>query len=704
MLEKLTKQKKLDKAKGLFLDAVHSDAHWQREALEDFNFRDGFQWTEQEKQVLEEEMRPVLTFNLTKSSIDLIMGMNEDNRIKFRCNPVDPTDAFLCEVINDVVDWIYEQNDFEEEEDAALESAAICGRGYVAVDFVPDPDRFGDVQLTQVFVPVHEVHYDPASRRPNWEDAGYVCWDRWISREDFKIKFPKFPASRIDDLIESGRSAGFYTGTTMPSDIFEEVIDREADELYDYSKPLDLNFYDRSKNMVRIVHMEYWETYKRFYAFNPETGGWQEFDGKDLKDVKAAHLDQFGEELTYETVNDKKVKWLQFIGDDILYDADSPLPFKGFSIVPMFAYKDASRRTKNCYGLVRLMKDPQKEVNKRWSQALNMLNQQVQPGIYAETDAFVDTRQAEISMKEAGAITWTNSGALASGKIKERTVPVFPNAPMQMEQFSQDIMKKITGINPDLLGQDRGRQEPGVVIRLRQQQGITLLKPLFKSLNRMKKDLFKRTVSIVMEFMPDEQLMRILGQGERYTIDPETGVLTDTMSGMQATIRDIHNIEYNIKSEESPGNMTKRMLELTSFLEMMQAGLPVDPKIIIDKTDLPASDKARWIQYIEQQEQGQMEAAQQAAEEESEFRDREIAVDEQSNLMEFVADMAKIRHMNEKDDKKMAMDAVKTRQNEMQANKDMIMQIMQMAQQYKIAKESAKNGSAEGQKAGPNKT
>jgi hypothetical protein len=137
MLEQLNKKKKLERAKKLFSDAQGSDTNWQAEAVKMFNFRDGNQWTSEERQVLEQEMRPVLTFNLTKSQVDLIMGMNEDNRVKYRATPMEETDAFLAEVLNNLVDWVNEQNEFEQEEDGALESATICGRGYVGIDFNP---------------------------------------------------------------------------------------------------------------------------------------------------------------------------------------------------------------------------------------------------------------------------------------------------------------------------------------------------------------------------------------------------------------------------------------------------------------------------------------------------------------------------------------------------------------------------------------
>jgi hypothetical protein len=309
-----------------------------------------------------------------------------------------------------------------------------------------------------------------------------------------------------------------------------------------------------------VIHCEYWTPYKRGFAFNPKSGEWIEFDFKMLKDIKKEYETEFGQAFVYETLMDKKVYWLQFTGADILFDDISPLPYDGFSIVPLFVFMDASRRTANHYGIVRLLKDPQKEVNKRWSQTLNMLNQQVQTGVFAETDAFVNQQQAEQSMKEPGTITWLNSGALNSGKVKTREVPKFPDAPMQLEQYSQDIMKKISGINPDLLGQDRGRQEPGVVIRLRQQQGITLLKPLFRSVNNMKKELFKRQLSIIMAYMPDQQILRILGGNERYKIDAQTGTIIDQMTQSQTPLRDVRNLEYNIIGEEAPGNMSSQFL------------------------------------------------------------------------------------------------------------------------------------------------
>ncbi len=435
--------------------------------------------------------------------------------------------------------------------------------------------------------------------------------------------------------------------------------------------------------MIRVIHMEYWEVFDRYYVWNPQAKIFEEAPEKPNDEVKAAFLQEFGEEMTIEVVKDKKIKWMHFTGDHILLDADSPLPYPGFSIVPMFAFTDVSKRTMNHFGIVKGMIDPQKEVNKRWSQALNMLNNQVQPGVFAEVDAFVDEAQAMQSMKESGGITYLNAGALTSGKIQERNLPTFPNAPMQMEQYSQDIMRKITGINPDLLGQDRGRQEPGVVIRLRQQQGVTLLKPLFRNFNLMKKAVFKRMLAIICEYMPDDQILRILGEADRYQLDKQRGIIQDKMTGQTAELRNVRDLIYNIKAEQAPGNMTQRMMELSTLMEMMQAGFPVDPLHVIDKLELPASEKARWEEYISQQQQSQAEEAEKQFQAQMGIEQGKLQLQDEKNKLDMILGMAKIDQMENKDDKKLAVDISRLDLDQKKAVADFALGLIQALSQQK---------------------
>jgi hypothetical protein len=255
---------------------------------------------------------------------------------------------------------------------------------------------------------------------------------------------------------------------------------------------------------------------------------------------------------------------------------------------------------------------------------------------------------------------------------------------MQMEEYSQQILRKITGINPDLLGQDRGRQEPGVVIRLRQQQGVTLLKPLFRNLNNMKKGIFQRLISIICEYMPDEQILRILGGNERYQIDQQAGIIIDNATGLQAEIRNVRDLEYNTKSEESPGNLSKRMLELQALMEMMQAGMPVDPTQVIEKMELPETQKLRWLEYIQGQQESQQKAQEEQMQAQMQVEMGKIKVQDDKNVLDFILGSAKIDQMEAKDDKKMVLDVARLDQEKRIKLAEFAIQLIQALNQAKM--------------------
>jgi hypothetical protein len=613
--KKISKHLMLKRALELARSAADGSRDWQRMAQEDFLFRDGEQWPAGEKQQLEDDRRPVLTFNVTKSSIDLVRGLNDDSKVRYRATPVEGSDELLVEIINKLIYWSYEANDWDKAEDDAFETAAICGRGWVGIDFGPNPKQYGEIVIDQSDVSIREVHIDPASRRKNLKDASYICWEKWYTPEDYRSKHPK---SKIDpdDLFDLGYIP-FEVGVEA-----QALSDPEPELEYDdsdYDKELDDEYYDRNKRMLRVIHMEYWKNVDREWVQDPKTREWTELSDSGFASKKDWEMwfNATFPEVTrssdhYVKIVDKEIWWLQFAGHEILYNGKAPIPYDGFSLVPCIAYTDLSHRTANHYGIVRLMKDAQREINKRWSQTLNLINNQVQPGLYAETDAFVDQDQAEDAIKTPGSVAYLEPGALNKGKIKERTVPAFPNATFNMEEQAQVMLRRITGINPDLLGQDRGRQEPGVVVKMRQQQGLVILRPLFNAFKHMKRELFKRQAAIILKWMPVRQMKLILGKDSYIFTQNEKGdtLVMNHDKTRAANLSDIRNVKYNIDLEETSDSMTQRMFELAAMTEMQTAGIPADPSVMISKMDLPVSEKDRWIQFVQQQQKAAANAAQ----------------------------------------------------------------------------------------------
>jgi hypothetical protein len=616
--DKLKPGEKLAKARADLELSVGADEAFQKAAQEDFAFHAGHQYTREEISKLEKQGRPVLVFNLCRSAVDLVTGVYDQNRVDAKAQPTETSDAFLADLLNTLRDKCRQIENAEAQEDEALEDMTICGRGFTAVDFYPDAKHPGEIRIPVYEIPTHEIRLDPAGREDDLSDHRFIFWDKWLSINDFAIQYPH-KVKEIEKIFsDPGNLGDLATLSTDPGDVWS------VDTSSDYTASLEGSFYDVEKGLVRVIHMEYWANYTRYYGIHPKTGKLEEFEKKNLKILK-----QMIPGFEFQAAQDRKVRWFQFTGRTVLFDEDSPIPFEGFSICPCFCYKDKSGKLITHFGVVRGMKDPQREVNKRWSQMLNLLMAQTQGGRFAEIDAPLDKVQWEESINETGETTWLNPDALGKGKIQEKPLPQLPVAAMQIQDAAQEMLKKISGINPDLLGMDRGRQEPGVVVKLRQQQGLTLLSKLFKAYKMMKKGVAERMHSIICAYMPESQMQRILGTG-RYVFQGD--MIIDQEKGLQAPIRALRDLKYNIEIEESAANMSRTMAQLAIFMDMMAKGFPTDPNVVIDRLDLPETDKIEWKQYIQQSQESQAQAAQ--AEQEMKAQELQLKAQEMQGRMQ----------------------------------------------------------------------
>jgi hypothetical protein len=91
------------------------------------------------------------------------------------------------------------------------------------------------------------------------------------------------------------------------------------------------------------------------------------------------------------------------------------------------------------------------------------------------------------------------------------------------------------------------------------------------------------------------------------------------------------------------------------------------------------------MEYIQQQQQSQAEQQEQEVAAEMQFRDREIAVKEQQNQLDFIVDMTKINQMSEKDDKKMAQDFAELSMDDKHAVMDFIIELIKIANEERVA-------------------
>ena len=165
-----------------------------------------------------------------------------------------------------------------------------------------------------------------------------------------------------------------------------------------------------------------------------------------------------------------------------------------------------------------------------------------------------------------------------------------------------------------------------------------------------------------------------------------------------ANIRDVRNLEYNVKSEEAPGNMTKRMLELTALLEMQGQGFPVEPSQIIEKMDIAASEKERWLKYIHETQAAEQQQQQEMVEKQIAMEEEKLDIERTGQQLDFMASMAKVKQMIQKDEQRAREEFSKLGSKERADLMNFVAQMAQVAATVEAAESQARAAKAQGGK------
>lgn len=610
---------KLAQARELFeglLDHYEESNKLRRRAKLMFHNTNGQgQWDSADREYLEDEGRPVLSFNIAKNKIDAVQGMLEDVRQVPMVRPAGKEDTFVAEVHTALLDRAREMIDAESLEWEVAETALIEGDGALALDVHPDPKNPARLQFEAKPVEPHEVLWDNASIRPGREDAEYVFWARWYTLAEFKATFPEF-ADRAEEFVRGGAYEAEMAETSVDNDTSEAGTHYRTERDYDES-PYMGQYRDRKKNQIRVIHMEYVCPKQKHFLLMRESGISQEVSAKQAKLFETIIELEGKEDIEVVKAWDNEVYALDFIRNEILFDDQMPLPISGFSIVPFTCFYDTADNT--TYGLMRNLMDPQREFNKAHSQNLETNIGQSKPGYLAEIGAVPNPDEFESQNAQAGGIAWVNDGALAANRIQERQVPTVSPAGAKRMEDSLMLIDRIAGIGTDLeKGGVSGAEALGTV-QLRYRRAQIAMRKIFKNFERFQRNFAGKMLEAIARSYPDHQITAMLGDSERFVL--EQGRVAEIVPGPDgqpqpgriAALRDLRNKPMDIELDTGTANNTLRLMELQTLAALANQGTEVDPTIMVEKAVASRSDRERLLEYIKQRQAAAAQGAQQEA-------------------------------------------------------------------------------------------
>jgi hypothetical protein len=548
----------LHRLKGWYREDVAKAARWRKQAREDFQFRDGDQWSPEDRRLLEEQGRPAIVFNRIGVLVDAVVGAEVGNRREVRYIPRESGDSLPNEVLTSAAEWFRDQCDAEDEESAAFKDAITSGMGWTEtrLDRAANPD--GDPKIEHI--DAFEMVWDCNAVKANLVDSRRRWRVRKVERAEAEKMFPDVDTAELDAAWADADSGDGEPARNDPTNRYAASPDGK----------------DRAPDKVTIVACQYVEDVVLYKAaiFSP---GMAQPMVVELDEEKFAVAEKAGSVLN--SVKVKRERVMQCVLGAQVLKKPAPTQTGGFTWNCITGLKDNDKGI--FYGVVRRAKDPQRWANKWLSQILHILNSQAKGGVLAERGVFEDDREAEASWARTDRITYLEKGALSNtngAKIQPKPMAQFPAGFDRLLQYADEMIVKATGINMELLGM-REVNQPGVLEYQRKQSGMGILASFFDSLKRYRKIQGRGMLKLIQDYLSDGRMVRILG--------------ADKAQYVPLTREAVADIEYDIIVDDAPTspNEKERTFQLMmQLLPMFKEALgPEEMAVVAEYSPLPAS-------------------------------------------------------------------------------------------------------------------
>jgi hypothetical protein len=251
----------------------------------------------------------------------------------------------------------------------------------------------------------------------------------------------------------------------------------------------------------------------------------------------------------------------------LLWLSQSPYRHNRYPFTPLSAYRKAADNSP--YGMIRNMRDAQRDINKRLSKAQYILNSRV---IIMDEGAVEDIDDLEEEAARPDPIIVKKVGKA----FEMRTERELAASHLELMSLSTNMIQSLSGVTDESLGRTTNASS-GKAIIARQQQGALSTAPIFDNLRMSRQFHGEKVLSLIEQFTTEEKQFRITNQRG----NPDYVTVNDGLPE-----NDIIRSKADFVISETDYNATMRQAAVDQFMDLAAKIAPVAPQIVMVMLDL----------------------------------------------------------------------------------------------------------------------
>lgn len=535
-----------------YLRELDRQSSWRARMAQDEEFYDGDQWDAESIATLEGRGQDPLTLNVIAQSINWIIGSQRRARTDFKVLPRRKEDSKPAERKSQILKYLSDVNKSAFSHSDAFEEMVKAGLSFLECGVQEDTE--GEPIYDQ-YESWRNIVWDSTAREKDLKDARYYFRTKWVDLDTACKMFPKraaFVQAAASSTYEFGGSVDRYGDDPMDENEIDGV-----DQSYS-----SIEHPNSHRERVRLI--EAW--FKIPEEQEVMAGG--DFAGEIYDPSSPGHQDQIatGRAEMRKRLT-QRVYVMIMTTQAVLWLSPSPYRHNRFPFTPMWCYRKSG--TGEPYGVVRNMIGAQKDINKRFSKALAILNSNkvvMDKGAVDDIDTFIE----EVSRPDAVIIK-------NQGKQLELDVDRgLDAAHLQVMQISMQMIQTLSGVTDEAMGRTTNAVS-GRAIMARQEQGVVSTSRPFDSLRYAKQIHGEKQLALIEQFMTEAKQFRITNsRGQPDYVDINDGLPENDIIKTKA--------DYIITEDD--WNASLRQAQVTELMELMGQLAPVNPQIVMVLLDL----------------------------------------------------------------------------------------------------------------------